>query len=132
MPTAATPARVSWVWGPLGKFTWRMLATVLGGQGICILLAATLARSVAVTTGEGHSGIRLWGGIVLGLLCFAAAGGMRRGWGLPLGWLVQALSLLSALVVPLMLWVALMFLALWVFCLHKGIQIDASMAARAR
>ncbi len=132
-PAPTVPvAHVSWVRGPLGKFTWRMLAAVLGGEGICILLGAVLARSVAATAGSGDSGLRLWLGVALGLLCFAAAGGMRRGWGLPVGWAVQALTLASALVVPMMIWVALMFLALWTYCLHKGIRIDAMMAERAR
>ncbi|CCH72359.1 DUF4233 domain-containing protein [Nostocoides australiense] len=121
---------MSWLRAPLGKFTWRMLATVLFGQGLSVLLGATLARSVAATTGEGDPGGQLWAGLALGLLCFAAAGGMRRGWGLPLGWVAQALTLASALIVPLMLWVGLMFLALWIYCLRKGPQIDAAVAAR--
>ncbi len=115
---------------PLGKFTWRMLATVLAGQGLCVLLGAVLARSMAATTGEGHAGAQLAAGLGLGVLCFVAAGGMRRGWGLPLGWLVQALTLASALIVSLMLWVGLMFLALWLYCLRKGPQLDAMMAQR--
>lgn len=135
MPRPAPPApgaHVSWVRGPLGKFTWRMLAAVLGGQGICVLLGAVLARSVAATDGTGDSGIRLGLGVALGLLCFVAAGGLRRGWGLPVGWFVQALTLASALIVPMMIWVALMFLAMWIYCLRRGIQIDAMMAERAR
>lgn len=116
---------------PLGKFTWRMLATVLAGQGLSIMLGAVLARSLAVTSGSGNPGVQLWSGLGLGLLCFLAAGGMRRGWGLGLGWLIQVLTLASALVVPMMLWVALMFLALWLYCLRKGPQLDAVAAARA-
>ncbi|MCA0179190.1 MAG: DUF4233 domain-containing protein [Actinobacteria bacterium] len=115
---------------PLGKFTWRMLATVLAGQGISIMLGAVLARSLAATTGEGHPGVQLWSGLALGLLCFVAAGGMRRGWGLPLGWAIQVLTLASALIVPMMLWVGLMFLALWVYCRRKGPVLDAQIAER--
>ncbi len=122
---------VSWLRGPLGKFTWRMLATVLGGQGLCVLLGALLARSIAATSGDGSPTGRLWGGVALGLLCFVAAGGMRRGWGLQLGWLCQLLTLASALVVPTMFWVALMFGGLWLYCLRSGIRIDAAQAARA-
>jgi hypothetical protein len=43
---------------------------------------------------------------------------------------VQALTLLSALVVPMMLIVGLFFLALWVTCLVKGTQVDAVVARR--
>ena len=37
--------------GQTGKFTFRMLATVLGGQSICILLGALVARAIAATDG---------------------------------------------------------------------------------
>ncbi len=108
-----------------------MLATVLGGEGICVVLGAFLARSVAATNDSATSDWQLAGGLMLGLLCFVAAGGMRRGWGLPLGWVVQVLVLLSAIVVPMMLGVGLIFGALWVLCLRKGQQIDAVIAQQA-
>lgn len=129
--SSATTSTSSWLRGPLGTFTWRMLATVLGGEGICVVLGAFLARSVAATNDSATSDLQLGAGLVLGVLCFVAAGGMRRGWGLPLGWLVQALVLLSAVVVPMMLGVGLIFGALWVVCLRKGHQIDAALAERA-
>lgn len=130
-PDPATPA-VSWWRGPLGTFTWRMLATVLGGQGLSILLGATLARSLSATTGEGNSQLRLWSMVGLGLLCFVAAGGMRRGWGLQLGWIAQALTVVSAIFVPMMMWVAALFLAMWLACLRKGIQIDTGQLVANR
>ncbi len=119
----------SWFRGPLGKFTWRMLAVVLAGQGLCILLGAVLARSLAATSGDRSPGLVLAAGCGLALLSFAAAGGMRRGWGLPLGWLVQALSFAAALVVPAMLGVGLVFGGLWVLSLVKGAGIDAPARA---
>ena len=122
---------MSWFSPPLGKFTWRMLATVLAGQGLSVLLGAVLARSLAARAGTGNPTALLSAGIALAALCFAAAGGMRRGWGLPVGWLAQALTLASALVVPMMFWVGLMFLALWLYCLRRGPQIDAVVSARA-
>lgn len=118
----------SWFRGPLGKFTWRMLAVVLAGQGLCILLGAVLARSMAATDGDRSPGLVLAIGCGLALLCFAAAGGMRRGWGLPIGWLVQVLSFASAVVVPAMLGVGLIFGSLWVLSLIKGARIDAQEA----
>jgi hypothetical protein len=118
-------------YGTTGRFTLRMLATVLGGQSICILLGALVARGVAATDQGGGSGTAyLVVGIGLGALCILAAGLMRRPWGLTLGWTVQALTLLSAVVVPMMLVVGLFFLALWVTCLVKGTQVDTEMARR--
>jgi hypothetical protein len=118
-------------YGRTGKFTFRMLATVLGGQSICILLGALVARALAAADEGGGSGTAyLVVGIGLGVLCIVAAGLMRRPWGVTLGWVVQALTLLSALVVPMMFVVGLFFLALWVTCLVKGAQVDAVMARR--
>ncbi|NUO36147.1 MAG: DUF4233 domain-containing protein [Dermatophilaceae bacterium] len=118
-------------YGLTGKFTFRMLATVLGGESICIVLGALVARGVsAANDGGGRSTAYLLVGFGLGALCVVAAGMMRRPWGLTLGWVVQALTLLSALVVPMMLVVGLFFLALWVTCLVKGAQIDAEMSRR--
>ena len=51
-------------------------------------------------------------------------------WGITLGWAVQALTLLSALVVPLMLVVGIFFLTMWVTCLIQGARIDAEVAQR--
>jgi hypothetical protein len=118
-------------YGQTGRFTFRMLATVLGGQSICILLGALVARGVsAVDEGGARSTAYLLVGFGLGALCVVAAGLMRRPWGITLGWVVQVLTLLSALVVPMMLVVGLFFLALWVTCLVKGAQVDAEMARR--
>ena len=43
---------------------------------------------------------------------------------------MQALTLLSALVVPLMLVVGIFFLTMWVTCLIQGARIDAEVAQR--
>lgn len=117
--------------GQTGKFTFRMLATVLGGQSICILLGALVARAIAATdSGGGSSTAYLVVGLGLGALCIVAAGLMRRPWGVTLGWVVQGLTLLSALVVPLMLVVGIFFLTMWVTCLIQGARIDAEVLER--
>ncbi|PRY56288.1 uncharacterized protein DUF4233 [Knoellia remsis] len=118
--------------GPVGTFTWRMLATVLGGQGIVILLGALVARATASAAGSPHASTYLWGGVALGVFAFVVAGLMRTPLGLPLGWVVQLLTWASALVVPAMIGVGLVFTGLWVYCLLKGRQVDVMMAQRAR
>ena len=117
-------------YGTTGKFTWRMLATVLGGEALCIGLGALVARGLAATDDTASPTAYLVVGFGLAALAVVAAGTLRRPWGITLGWLVQALTLLSALVVPMMLVVGLFFLALWVTCLVKGAQVDAEMARR--
>jgi len=116
--------------GTLGTFTWRMLATVLGGQGFVILLGALVARATALAEGAGNAQTLLWLGVALAVLAFVGAGLMRSPAGLPLGWLVQVLTWASAVVVPAMIGVGLVFTGLWVLCLVKGQQVDAMMAAR--
>jgi hypothetical protein len=56
---------------------------------------------------------------------------MRRPWGVTLGWVVQALTLASALVVPMMFFVGLLFLGIWVLCMVQGRRVDELQASRA-
>jgi hypothetical protein len=107
-----------------------MLATVLAGESLIVFFGALVARAVASAGGDGRSGTWLATGSALAVLCVVAAGLMRRPWGVTLGWAVQALTLLSALVVPAMLLVGLIFLALWVLCMVQGAKIDALQAQR--
>jgi hypothetical protein len=116
--------------GPLGTFTWRMLATVLAGESVIVFFGALVARAMASAGGDDRGGTWLAVGSALAVLCLVAAGVMRRPWGVTLGWVVQALTLLSALVVPAMLVVGLIFLGLWVLCMVQGARIDALQAQR--
>ena len=50
-------------YGSTGKFTWRMLATVLAGEGICIMLGALVARGLAATDAaraRRHTSSSVW------------------------------------------------------------------------
>lgn len=117
-------------YGALGKFTWRMLATVLVSQGIVIFLAALVARGLADAQGDAAGGRWLWIGVGLAVLCFLAAGVMRRPWGVTLGWLLQVVTIASAVVVPVMLVVGAMFLILWVGSLVVCRRVEDQVAER--
>lgn len=119
-------------YGHLGKFTWRMLATVLAGQGVVIFLGALVARALADAGGDARSGVWLWVGVGLAVLCLVVAGLMRRPWGVTLGWVMQAATFAAALVVPMMLAVGLIFLAIWVLCMVQGDRVDRLQAERER
>ena len=116
--------------GPRGKFTWRMLATVLGGQGISIALGAMVARGLAVANDVSGADAYLYVGLGLAGLCLLTAGLMRTRLGLPLGWLCQALTLASGVVVGTMFIVGAIFLGLWVLCLVPGAKAEAIVAER--
>ena len=48
---------------PLGKFTWRMLATVLAGQGISIMLGAVVAFQIMAWLHPETVAGATWGGM---------------------------------------------------------------------
>ncbi len=118
---------------PLGKFTWRMLATVLASQALVIFFGALVARGLAGVQdgGDARATRLLWVGSGLAVLAVVAAGIMRRRGGVLLGWLVQLGTLASGLVVGNMFVVGVVFLALWVWCLRSGDRIDGAGSAAA-
>jgi hypothetical protein len=118
------------VYGEQGKLTWRMLATVLGGQGIVIIFGALLARGYAVAEGSGAEQRVLYGGLGLAVAAFVVAGLMRTPIGITLGWLIQVATWASALVAPAMIGVGLIFTGLWILCIVQGRKADAFVAAR--
>jgi hypothetical protein len=118
------------LYGALGKFTWRMLATVLAGQGVVVFLGALVARGLADAQGHDSGTALLLVGTALAVLCFVAAGLMRRTWGVTLGWLIQVATLASAAVVQAMLGVGLIFLVLWVGSLVVCRRVEDQVAAR--
>ncbi len=118
------------LYGALGKFTWRMLATVLGSQGVVIFLGALVARGLAKADGDQTATTWLWVGVGLAVLCFLAAGLMRRPWGVTLGWVIQLATFASAVVLPAMLIVGVIFLILWVGSLVVCRRVEDEQAAR--
>ena len=119
------------LYGTQGKFTFRLLAMALFGQAIILSFFALVARGNAIADGRPDDGHQLlWVGLGLALLALVASGLMRRPFGVTLGWLVQALTWASALLVPAMIGVAVVFTALWVLLLLQGSKIDRIVAQR--
>ena len=119
------------LYGTQGKFTFRLLAMALFGQAIILSFFALVARGNAIADDRPDDGQRLlWVGLGLALLALVASGLMRRPFGVTLGWLVQALTWASALLVPAMVGVAVVFTLLWVLLLLQGSKIDRIVAQR--
>lgn len=121
------------LYGRQGKFTFRLLALALFGQAIIASFFALVARGNAIAAGRPDDGDRLlWVGLGLAALSLVASGLMRSPIGITLGWLVQALTWASALLVPAMVGVAVVFTLLWVLLLVQGTKVDRIVAERER
>ena len=113
------------LYGVPEKMTRRLAATVIGSQGLAVFFGALVARAIAAAQGTSSSGTFMAVGSVIAVLCILDAGLLRRPWGITLGWLLQVATLASAVVVPMMLIVGLIFGALWVTALVQGAKMDA-------
>jgi hypothetical protein len=115
-------------YGVPGKMTRRLLAVVIGTQGLAVFFGALVARSLAAVTapatGSNTSGTVMVAGSFLAVLCILDAGLLRRPWGVTLGWALQVATLASAVVVPVMLLVGLLFGGLWLTALVLGRNMD--------
>lgn len=112
-----------------GRFTWRMLATVLAGQALVIFFGALVARGMA---GNDSSATPFVVMCLLSVASVLAAGLVRRPGGVLIGWAVQVATLLCGFLVPMMFLVGAIFTGLWVLCLRVGRQVDGAEAARAQ
>lgn len=111
-------------YGVPGKMTRRLLAVVIGTQGLVVFFGALVARSLAAVDGSDTSGSFMLTGSVLAVLCILDAGLLRRPWGVTMGWVLQVATVACAFVVPLMLLVGLLFGALWLTALVQGHAMD--------
>ena len=119
------------LYGRQGKFTFRLLAVALFGQAVILSFFALVARANAIAAGRPEDGTTLlWVGLGLSLLALVAAGAMRTPFGITLGWVVQVLTWVSGVVVPMMLAVGLVFTGLWVLLLVQGRKVDRIVAER--
>ena len=100
---------------------------VLGLEAIVLLLVVP----VAVVIFEVDPVVGVTGGVLLIALCLLAIGGLGRGWGYPLGWVVQVLAIALGFVVPAMFALGGIFALLWFFALRIARQVEAQQAAAA-
>lgn len=74
------------------------------------------------------AGIEPWWGIVAGsvmaVLMIATSGVLRHTWGMALGWALQLIVALGAILVPELGLVALIFGAMWAYATIKGASLD--------
>jgi len=112
------------LYGAAGRMTRRLAGTVIVAQGLAVFFGALVARGLAAAHGSGTSNTFLLIGSVLAVFCILDAGLLRRPWGITLGWVLQIATFACAFVVPMMLFVGLMFGALWLTALVQGRSMD--------
>jgi hypothetical protein len=110
--------------GVPAKMTRRLLAVVIGSQGLVVFFGALVARALAAANGSPTSGSFLLIGSSLAVLCLLDAGLLRRRWGITLGWALQISTLACAFIVPAMALVGGLFTALWLTALVQGHRMD--------
>lgn len=99
---------------------------VLGLEAIVLLLVVP----VAVTVFDVDAAVGITGGVLLIVLCIVAIAGLGRGWGYPLGWVVQVLAIALGFVVPAMFALGGIFALLYFFALRLARQVELQKAAR--
>jgi Protein of unknown function (DUF4233) len=101
-------------------------ALVLSGEILVVGFAALVAKDLSGAAGRTV----LLVAAAVAALCVVAAATLRSRVGFVLGWVVQLLLVASAVWVPLMAFVGLLFAALWLAALVLGGRADEVSARR--
>jgi hypothetical protein len=94
---------------------------------IVLTLEAILVFFITLTVYGLHAlppGEAFGGGAVLAVLLILATRIVRYGWGVWVGWVLQALILSTGIVLPALYVAALFFIGMWIFCFVRGRQVD--------
>lgn len=106
------------------KKTRQLAGAMIGCQAFVLFFGALVAWGMQSANHTGKENLYLWIGLGLAVACLYSSASMRKPIGIPLGWLLQIATLLTAVVVPMMLPVGIIFLALWITALVQGDKMD--------
>ena len=99
------------------KMTRRLCAVVLLFEGLVVFFGALVASRMSDDVSSGTA-LAVGGG--LALACILATGLLRGPRGIPVGWGVQVLVLATGVIVPAMIFMGLLFGALWIAAIRIG------------
>ncbi len=104
----------------------KLAPIVLGFESIVVFLAGLTVFGLKALP----PGIPQWWGIVgggvVGLACIVVAGVITKPWAIPAGWVIQAIIAVSAVLVPAILLVVVIFGGMWAYATIMGAKMDAS------
>ena len=110
----------------------RVRSTTESLLSIVLVLEAVLMFFVTLTVFGIRAlpaGTAFIGGGLLIVALIATGRLLRRPWGVWVGWALQAVLFATGVVLTAMYFVALAFIAIWVYCFVKGRQIDRQRAS---
>jgi membrane protein YdbS with pleckstrin-like domain len=97
-----------------------LASIVLGFETIIVFLAALLLFGL----GSLPAWLALGGGALLCLVMVATIGLLRYTWSYGIGWMVQAVIVLTGFVNPAMFIVGALFTGMWAYCMITGSRLD--------
>ena len=101
---------------------------VLGFESLIVFLGGLAVYGLRALP----AGVPPWwgivGGSVVAVLMVLTAGVLRWRWGIALGWMLQLVVAASALLVPAMLIIAIIFGGMWAYATIKGASLDRRTA----
>lgn len=103
----------------------KLAPIVLGFEAIVVFLAGLTIFGLRTLP----DGVEQWwgivGGAVVGLACIVIAGMITRPWAITAGWVIQVIVALSAILVPAILLVVVIFGGMWAYATIMGARLDA-------
>lgn len=103
---------------------------VLGFEAIVVFLAGLAIYGLRALPEPIAPWWGIVAGAVVGLAMLLTTGLLRRSWGFGLGWVLQAVVALGALLVPAILVVVLVFGGMWAYATIGGARIEQRIAAQ--
>ena len=107
----------------------KLAPVVLGFEAIVVFLVGLTIFGLKALP----AGIEQWwgivGGAVVAVACVVIAGMITKPWAIPAGWIVQIVVALSAIAVPAVLLVVLIFGGMWAYATIMGARLDARRPA---
>jgi len=102
---------------------------VLGFESVIVFLAGLVAFGLRTIPAPLEQWWGVVAGSVLAVLMILTAGLLRYRWGIAVGWALQVVLALGAILVPAVLIVALVFGGMWGYATIKGAELDRRRAA---
>ena len=113
------------------SLTAKLGAVVLGFESVIVVLAGLASFGLRVLPDWIPDWWAIVGGAVVALLMVAATTVLEHGWGRALGWVLQAAVAASALLVPGIWLVVLIFGGMWAYAMIMGPRLEARAVAMA-